>query len=344
MLDFITRGAWEGRKPHPLFDPAFYLRKYPDVKMNPLAHYMKFGAVEGRQPHPLFDAKFYVSRNEDVRAARVNPLLHSVRNGASENRKPHPLFQPEYYFSRCHEAWLSRTNPLIYFLEKDATSPHPLFDCEAYRAAHPDAGNPLVDYVLRGESGSGESPFEIMDVAADLSLAAQRPFSKARARINWRRTAVRLMLPWRGGLRGNRRPSRCFRRRFRDRCGTLLRARAAARTDRRCRSSRRDLAGAGAAIKAFHIALLADFERGMNIHFQKVADAAAHFLAHGGIGRNSGNQRDHAIALSSSAAKPMRRTFSSRSSRLKPRPLLRCWRTTSPSSQFHFISARQSFS
>lgn len=186
LLDFAARGAFEGRKPHPLFDPAYYLRKYPDVKMNPLAHYLKYGAAQGRQPHPLFDAGFYLNRYPDVRAARMNPLLHYIRDGASENRKPHPLFQPEYYFARCQEAWLSGINPLIYFLEHEpfsennAASPHPLFDCEAYRDAHPEAGNPLVDYVLRGESTTAdapfESPFEIMDVPANAALAAQRPF------------------------------------------------------------------------------------------------------------------------------------------------------------------------
>ncbi len=30
-LHFILAGAFEGRKPHPLFDTAFYLRNYPDV-------------------------------------------------------------------------------------------------------------------------------------------------------------------------------------------------------------------------------------------------------------------------------------------------------------------------
>ncbi|HML16659.1 MAG TPA: hypothetical protein VK419_06520 [Bryobacteraceae bacterium] len=182
LLDFVARGAFEGRKPHPLFDPAFYLRKYPDVKMNPLAHYLKYGAIEGRDPHPLFDAGFYLRRYPDVRAAQMNPLLHYIRDGASENRKPHPLFQPDYYFARCQEAWLSGINPLIYFLEHEtflengAGSPHPLFDCEAYRETHPEEENPLVDYVLRGEPASSDSPFEIMDVPADPALPAQRPF------------------------------------------------------------------------------------------------------------------------------------------------------------------------
>jgi hypothetical protein len=186
LIHFVTEGAFAGRKPHPLFDPAFYLRKYPDVEMNPLAHYMKFGAAQGRQPHPLFDAEFYLKRYSDVRAAGVNPLLHYIRNGADENRKPHPLFEPDYYFARCHEAWLSGINPLVYFLEKDAASPHPLFDCQAYLDAHPDAANPVVDYVLRGESPAADAPFEIMDVPVNISAPPeQRPFFESLRKDQW---------------------------------------------------------------------------------------------------------------------------------------------------------------
>jgi hypothetical protein len=193
LLHFITRGAFEGRQPHSLFDPVFYLRTYPDVKMNPLAHYLKYGAAQQRQPHPLFDAAFYLSRYPDVRAAGVNPLLHYIRDGASENRKPHPLFQPDYYFARCHEAWLSGINPLVYFLEQDAASPHPLFDCEAYRNAHPDAANPLIDYVLRGESRPADSPFEIMDVPANAARPEQQPFFESLRRDQLAANSRRVM-------------------------------------------------------------------------------------------------------------------------------------------------------
>lgn len=185
LWDFVMRGAFEGRKPHPLFDPAYYLRKYPDVKGNPLGHFMKYGAAEGRQPHPLFDAEFYLRKYPDVRAAQVNPLLHYIHDGAKENRKPHPLFHPEYFFARCPEAWRSGMNPLIYFLERDAASPHPLFDCEAYLRERPGAENPLVDYVLRGEKLEKRIAFEVMDAPARfewsgegrlIAPAWQRPF------------------------------------------------------------------------------------------------------------------------------------------------------------------------
>jgi hypothetical protein len=164
LLHFLVRGAYQGRQPHPLFDPAFYLRKYPDVAAagaNPLCHYLKHGAAELRQPHPLFDAGFYLDRNPDIRRAGVNPLVHYVRHGAAEDRKPHPLFDPSHYRNSCAEAPGPGQNLLVHFLKSGAgaASPHPLFDCDAYLDAHPDAQdiNPLVHYLLSDAAPSAAS-------------------------------------------------------------------------------------------------------------------------------------------------------------------------------------------
>jgi hypothetical protein len=157
LLHFLVESAYQGVQPHPLFDPAFYLRKYPDVAaagVNPLCHYLKYGARELRQPHPLFDPGFYLDRNPDIRRAGVNPLVHYVRHGAAEDRKPHPLFEPSHYRNSCEEAPGGSERLLAHFVESGAgaANPHPLFDCEAYLEAHPDAAahgtNPLVDYLL----------------------------------------------------------------------------------------------------------------------------------------------------------------------------------------------------
>ena len=184
LLHFLLRGAYQGRQPHPLFDPAFYLRKYPDVAaagVNPLCHYLKHGAAEMRQPHPLFDPRFYLDRNPDVRRAGVNPLVHYVRHGAAEDRKPHPLFEPSHYRNSC-----AGRNLLVHFLESgaQAASPHPLFDCEAYLDAHPDAAaqgaNPLVHYLLSDAARTaGAMPesaaivhIDIQDVRVRVALLA----------------------------------------------------------------------------------------------------------------------------------------------------------------------------
>src|SRR5580658_2327499 len=109
---------------------------------------------QGWAVRPLFDAAFYLERYPDVRQAGMNPLWHYVRHGAAEGRKPHRLFEPDYYLSGCPEARNS-ANPLLHFIETGGRSgnPHPLFDCDAYLAAHPDATrrgiNPLLHYVRK---------------------------------------------------------------------------------------------------------------------------------------------------------------------------------------------------
>jgi len=191
LLHFLVEGAYQGRQPHPLFDPAFYLRKYPDVAaagVNPLCHYLKHGAAELRQPHPLFDPGFYLDRNPDVRRAGVNPLVHYVLHGAAEDRKPHPLFDPSHYRNSCAEAPGPGQNLLAHFLASGAgaANPHPLFDCEAYLEAHPDAAaqgtNPLVHYLLsdaaRPAASMPESAMiahiDIQDVQVTVLLLAER--------------------------------------------------------------------------------------------------------------------------------------------------------------------------
>jgi hypothetical protein len=116
---------------------------------------------QGWAVRPLFDAAFYLERYPDVRQAGRNPLWHYVRHGAAEGRKPHRLFEPDYYLSGCPEARNS-ANPLLHFIESGGRlgNPHPLFDCNAYLAAHPDVAqrgiNPLLHYV-RQKNGPDRS-------------------------------------------------------------------------------------------------------------------------------------------------------------------------------------------
>lgn len=69
------------------FDKKWYLKTYPDVKrakMDPIEHYLKFGWKEGRNPGPKFSTEGYVRRYSDV---KNNPLLHYELVGKGENRK-----------------------------------------------------------------------------------------------------------------------------------------------------------------------------------------------------------------------------------------------------------------
>ncbi len=75
-----------------LFDEAWYLAQYPDVRSSRSEaawHYLIHGGVEGRDPGPAFDSHWYLAENPDVRAAGLNPLVHYLRYGAPEGRVPH---------------------------------------------------------------------------------------------------------------------------------------------------------------------------------------------------------------------------------------------------------------
>jgi hypothetical protein len=114
--------------------------------------------IQERALRKLFDRTFYLRTNPDVAAAGVDPLRHYLTHGAAEQRQPHPLFDPAYYLACCPEA-RDAENPLLCFLKTSLKtsggkwpSTHPLFDCEAYLSAHPNAtGNPLVHYLAEGE-------------------------------------------------------------------------------------------------------------------------------------------------------------------------------------------------
>jgi len=83
-----------------LFDAAWYLVSYPDVRddeLDPLVNFCRVGWREGRRPNQYFDPEWYLERHPDVRAAGMNPLLHYVRHGDHEGRRPVPHFDPAWY-------------------------------------------------------------------------------------------------------------------------------------------------------------------------------------------------------------------------------------------------------
>ncbi|MEM7352687.1 MAG: glycoside hydrolase family 99-like domain-containing protein [Acidobacteriota bacterium] len=66
-----------------LFDPAFYLRRYPEVgqlQIDPLYHFVRYGGAEGRDPNPFFNASRYRERHPDA----GNPLLHYLAGTSGE--------------------------------------------------------------------------------------------------------------------------------------------------------------------------------------------------------------------------------------------------------------------
>ena len=80
------RGGYKCLANSKLFDKKWYKSNYPDVKKDPLKHYLKKGWKEGRQPSPFFDGNKYLQAYHDVKAAGLNPLLHYECFGKYEGR------------------------------------------------------------------------------------------------------------------------------------------------------------------------------------------------------------------------------------------------------------------
>jgi len=77
-----------------LFDPAWYLEIYADVRaggMDPALHFLRVGAAEGRNPSASFSTVAYQQRYPDVAAAGTNPLVHFLETGIGEGRVFDPV-------------------------------------------------------------------------------------------------------------------------------------------------------------------------------------------------------------------------------------------------------------
>ena len=120
LIHYVLWGAREGRRPHPLFDPAYYMARYPDVarsQCEPLSHFLQHGAGDQRSPIPLFDSRYYIETYPEVRSSGINPLVDFVNIGWREGRNPSPEFDCAAYVARYEDARESGLNPLVHYLE-----------------------------------------------------------------------------------------------------------------------------------------------------------------------------------------------------------------------------------
>ena len=90
LVHYLRWGSNEGRAPHPLFHPKFYLKTYPEAAMagggNALKHYLTEGWTKGYKPNPKFDPAFYLMTYPDIAQAGKEPLTHFITNGLREGR------------------------------------------------------------------------------------------------------------------------------------------------------------------------------------------------------------------------------------------------------------------
>ncbi len=160
-------------EPNPLFDAAWYLATYADVRSSGIDawnHYRKFGVVEGRDPNPLFDTDWYLARNPDVRQRGMDPLLHYLRVGAPDGRDPSPSFDSAWYLDQNPDVRVVGLNPLLHYLrsgQHEGRAPRPL-------VAHALPGSWAADL------GGGAPGMRIPTAGADVRPAASPSASVAR--------------------------------------------------------------------------------------------------------------------------------------------------------------------
>ncbi len=120
LIHYLQAGYRQGYYPHPLFDPAYYSRRYLGVEVagiNPLLHFVVHGVRGQQDPNPLFDTEYYYNQSPGLRAAGINALVHYITNvGQRLACQPNPLFRSEYYFDTYPDIERGALNPLAHYL------------------------------------------------------------------------------------------------------------------------------------------------------------------------------------------------------------------------------------
>lgn len=76
-----------------LFEPVWYLNRYPDVRKSgqkPAQHFLTQGVKEWRDPGPHFSTAHYFRMYPDIAEGGINPLLHYLQSGWREGRSIRP--------------------------------------------------------------------------------------------------------------------------------------------------------------------------------------------------------------------------------------------------------------
>jgi GT2 family glycosyltransferase len=197
ILHYIRHGHADGRplpderavlaaeiKASNLFDPDFYLARYPDIAsagLDPLDHFVLHGMQEGRQPSAVFDPALYLKLNPDVAAAGEIPILHYIRHGRADGRplpderavlaaeiKASNLFDPDFYSALYLDVANTGLDPLEHFLQygaREGRRPSIEFNNKAYLEINPDVAasgqDPLTHYLAHGRAERRALPSEL---------------------------------------------------------------------------------------------------------------------------------------------------------------------------------------
>ena len=107
-------------KPHPLFDPDFYLLEAGlgniTLRTSPLQHYIDYGSRVNIDTHAIFDSQWYLATNPDVLESGLPAIVHFILYGASEGRWPNETFDPLWYLDNYPDVSEGGLNPLVHFV------------------------------------------------------------------------------------------------------------------------------------------------------------------------------------------------------------------------------------
>ncbi|PNG25655.1 glycosyltransferase family 2 protein [Methylocella silvestris] len=227
IMHYLVEGAFEGARPHLLFDPDWYRATACCKAANPLIDYIKYGAAAGRDPSPYFSSAYY--RKSAGALHGLTPLGHFIAYGLPGNASPTPLFDRDWYLAQNPDVRRAGFDPFLHFVASGARggrSPGPLFDAPWYLMKNPgarDAGiEPLRHYLSRG-AAEGRRPHECFDPRFYVAHAPQASVTLEQAltdyadqgRANWRSADAALPppgspvavfddFPWRRATRAER--------------------------------------------------------------------------------------------------------------------------------------------
>lgn len=114
----------------PVFDPAYYLAKYPDLKSaygddanKALSHFVKYGMKEGRQGSAEFEVNAYKAKYKDLKDAFGDNLpkyyIHYILAGKSEGRTISQASISIYQGSIGNRTYTATWTPVNYTISYD---------------------------------------------------------------------------------------------------------------------------------------------------------------------------------------------------------------------------------
>jgi hypothetical protein len=152
-------GLWS-YAPHYLFNPGWYMGQLAqplDPTTNPFVHYLRIGIKEGKSPHPVFDPDYYIAQLDNLECNLIGSVFdHYLCYGRLRDISPHRLFSPRWYRKTYFEGEDENNDPLLHYLSggyRRWLNPHILFDEGWYRVQAKDLNHNtpgLVHYIMEG--------------------------------------------------------------------------------------------------------------------------------------------------------------------------------------------------